>query len=200
VGQFEGAVDGRPIRGTVAVVAVSCPRTSQQRWDVATVSGVVRQWRGWPHRADSDGDDRSRRPDVMAWPCIGTQKTFEGATGPPSRARRVSRTGAGGIVSLSRHWPCRTMRNSGGDGLPRELAKQRRGVIPWRVRVVARPCCVRALNARTRVREQVRVGTWEMRAWVPSNGADPTRGGAQPSSEGTSFEGRVEPSGEADPT
>jgi hypothetical protein len=28
----------------------------------------------------------------------------------------------------------------------------------------------------------------------------PTRGGAQPSSEGTSFEGRVEPSGEADPT
>jgi hypothetical protein len=40
---------------------------------------------------------------------------------------------------------------------PRELAKQRRGVIPKRVRVVARPCCVGALNARTRVREQVRV-------------------------------------------
>jgi hypothetical protein len=37
---------------------------------------------------------------------------------------------------------------------PRELAEQRRGVIPRRV--VARLCCVRALNARTRVREQVR--------------------------------------------
>jgi hypothetical protein len=34
------------------------------------------------------------------------------------------------------------------------LAEQRRGVIPRRV--VARLCCVRALNAHTRVREQVR--------------------------------------------
>jgi hypothetical protein len=41
---------------------------------------------------------------------------------------------------------------------PRELAEQRWGVIPKRVRVVARPCGVRALNARTRVREQVRAG------------------------------------------
>jgi hypothetical protein len=64
VGQFEGAIDGRPVRGTVVVVAMSCLRRSQQHWDVATASGVVRQWRGWPHRADSDGDDRSRRPDV----------------------------------------------------------------------------------------------------------------------------------------
>jgi hypothetical protein len=59
-GRFEGAVDRGPVRGTVAVVVMSCPRTSQQCWDVATVSGVVRQWRGWPHRVDSDGDDRSR--------------------------------------------------------------------------------------------------------------------------------------------
>jgi hypothetical protein len=73
--------------------------------------------------------------------------------------------------------------NSGGDGLPRELAKQRRGVIPRRVRVVARPCCVRALNARTRVREQVRARTRKRRAWVPSSGADLARGGARPSSE-----------------
>jgi hypothetical protein len=36
---------------------------------------------------------------------------------------------------------------------PRELAEQRRGVIPGRV--MTRLCCVRALNARTRVREQV---------------------------------------------
>jgi hypothetical protein len=66
---------------------------------------------------------------------------------------------------------------------PRELAEQRRGVIPRRVRVVAQPCGVRALNARTSMREQVRVGAREMRAWVPSSEADPARGGAQPSSE-----------------
>jgi hypothetical protein len=64
VGRFEGAVAEGSARGTVAVVAMSCPRTSQQRRDVATASGVVRQWQGWPRRADSDGDDRSRRPDV----------------------------------------------------------------------------------------------------------------------------------------
>jgi hypothetical protein len=38
---------------------------------------------------------------------------------------------------------------------PRELAEERQGVIP--MRVMARVCCVRALNARTRVREQVRL-------------------------------------------
>jgi hypothetical protein len=38
---------------------------------------------------------------------------------------------------------------------PRELAEQRRGVIPRRV--MARICRVRALNARTHVREQVRL-------------------------------------------
>jgi negative regulator of sigma E activity len=66
VGRFEGAVDGEPVRGTVAVVATSRPRASQQRQDVVTVPGVVRQWRGWSPRVDSDGDDQSRRPDVAA--------------------------------------------------------------------------------------------------------------------------------------
>jgi hypothetical protein len=56
VGQLEGAVDGEPVRGIVAVVVMSCLRTLQQRRDVATTPGVVQQWRGWPHRADSDGD------------------------------------------------------------------------------------------------------------------------------------------------
>jgi hypothetical protein len=37
---------------------------------------------------------------------------------------------------------------------PRELAEQRLGVIPRRM--MARLCCVRALNARTHVREQAR--------------------------------------------
>jgi hypothetical protein len=35
---------------------------------------------------------------------------------------------------------------------PRELVEQRRGMIPKRM--MAWLCCVRALNARTRVREQ----------------------------------------------
>jgi hypothetical protein len=101
VGRFEGAVDGGPVRGTMAVMATSCPHALQQYRDVVTVPGVVRQWRGWPQRVDSDGDDRSRRPDVMAWPCVIIEKAFEGAADPPSRARRVSRTGVGGIVSRS---------------------------------------------------------------------------------------------------
>jgi hypothetical protein len=33
--------------------------------DVVTVPNVVLQWRGWLQRADSDGEDRSRWPDVM---------------------------------------------------------------------------------------------------------------------------------------
>jgi hypothetical protein len=101
VGRFEGAIDGGPVRGTVAVMATSCPRALQQHRDVVTVRAVVRQWRGWPHRVDNDGDDRSRRPDVTAWPCVITEKAFEGATSTPSRARRVSRTGVGGTASRS---------------------------------------------------------------------------------------------------
>jgi hypothetical protein len=57
VGRFEGAVDGGPVRGTVAVVATSRPRAPQQRRYVITAPGVVQQWRGWSHRVDSDGDD-----------------------------------------------------------------------------------------------------------------------------------------------
>jgi hypothetical protein len=82
VGQFEGAVNGGSVCSTVAVVATSCPRAPQQRRDVVIVPGVVRQWQGWPHRVDSDGDDRSRRPDVTVWPCVITEKTFEGAAPP----------------------------------------------------------------------------------------------------------------------
>jgi hypothetical protein len=80
---------------------MSCPRVSQQRQDVATVSGVEEQWWGWPHRVDSDGDGRSHRPDDMACPYVSMEKTFEGVAGPPSRARHVSRTGVGGTVSRS---------------------------------------------------------------------------------------------------
>jgi hypothetical protein len=81
-GRFEGVVNGGPVRGTVVVVAMSCPRALQQHRDVITVLGVVRQWRGWSHRVDSDGEDCSRRPDVTARPCVVTEKAFEGAAGP----------------------------------------------------------------------------------------------------------------------
>jgi hypothetical protein len=68
-----------------------------------------------------------------------------------------------------------------GMGSPRELAEQHRGVIPRRVRVVVRPCGVRALNARTREQEQVRAGALERggrrpRGRQPSSEADVARG------------------------
>jgi hypothetical protein len=34
--------------------------------DGDTVAGMALQWRGWSHRVDSDGGDRSHRPDVTA--------------------------------------------------------------------------------------------------------------------------------------
>jgi hypothetical protein len=79
---------------------------------------------------------------------------FEGATGPlrGRGALAVQEWAAQyheadtGLVAQSPQ--CR------GWASPRELAEQRRGVIPRRV--TARLCCVRAINARTRVREQVR--------------------------------------------
>jgi hypothetical protein len=40
-----------------------------------------------------------RRPSVTTWPCKVTGKRLEGVAGPPSRARHVSRTGAGGAAS-----------------------------------------------------------------------------------------------------
>jgi hypothetical protein len=117
-GLIRGCCWRGPVRGTMAIVAMSCPRAPQQRRDVATASGVAQQWRGWSHRADSDGDDRSRRPGFTTCSCVSTEKTFEGAVGPPSRARWVSRMGVGRILSRSWHRPFRTVLHSGGDGLP----------------------------------------------------------------------------------
>jgi hypothetical protein len=68
----------RPLAGS-RVPSTGCPYTAQWRsWrrpipvrsnsvgHVVAVPGVALQWRGWPHRADSDGEDRSRRTDVTA--------------------------------------------------------------------------------------------------------------------------------------
>jgi hypothetical protein len=65
-GRLEGGVNGRSYE--VQWRAWRCPvpvRFNSVR-DVATVSGVMLQWWGWPHRADGDGVDHSCWPDVTA--------------------------------------------------------------------------------------------------------------------------------------
>jgi hypothetical protein len=57
-----------PCAPTATGMSSQCPR-------------VALQWRGWLHRVDSDGKDRSRQPDVTASPCIVTEKAFEGDAG-----------------------------------------------------------------------------------------------------------------------
>jgi hypothetical protein len=80
-----------------------------------------------------------RRPNALTLPCKVTGKQIEGAAVPPSRARRVSRTGVGGAASRGWHRPCRTVPHSGGDGFPpRELVRQDRGASPRRMMVP--PC------------------------------------------------------------
>jgi hypothetical protein len=99
VGRPEGAVNGDPYEAQWQAWQRPVPVRSNSAGNVVAVPGVALQWRGWPHRADSDGEDRSRRPDVTAQSCVDTEKAFEGSTGPPSRARRVSHTEVGGTVS-----------------------------------------------------------------------------------------------------
>jgi hypothetical protein len=77
---------------------------------------------------------------------------FEGAACQPYKSGRHS---VAELTPASSHSPPQWW----GWAPPRELAEQRRGVIPRRA--VARPCCVGALNARTRVREQARAGALE---------------------------------------
>jgi membrane-associated protease RseP (regulator of RpoE activity) len=81
-GRFEGTVDGAPYVTQWRSWRRLVPAHYNSIGDVVTVPGVALQWQGWPHRVDSDEDDRSRRPDVTAWPCVITEKVFEGAAGP----------------------------------------------------------------------------------------------------------------------
>jgi hypothetical protein len=74
------------------------------------------------------------------------------------------------------------------------LQGQHQGVIPRCARVVVRPCGVRALNARTHGREQVRAGALERsghrsRGRQPSSEADLARGGVSPRARRTLLEG-----------
>jgi hypothetical protein len=65
VGRLEGVVDGRPYEAQWRAWRCPVPVHLNSIGDGAAVLGVALQWRGWPHRADSDGEDRSCRPDVM---------------------------------------------------------------------------------------------------------------------------------------
>jgi hypothetical protein len=127
-----------PVRGTVVAVGdVLSPRVptasgcrhSAQRG--AAVAGMVAQ--GWQRRG---------WPIPPAW-CHGVtlrqhRKDIRGCRRPPSRARRVVRTGVGGtITELTPALPHSAAQRRGWVP-PRELAEQHRGVIPRRVRVVVR--------------------------------------------------------------
>jgi hypothetical protein len=121
---------------------------------VVAVRGVAQQGRGWPHSTDNGGD------------CVpaGLTSRFDPAESQEegSRVRPAPLQERGALAVLEWAAQCRGA-DTGlvvqfpqwqGWAPPRELAEQRRGVIPRRV--VAQLCRVRALNARTHVREQVR--------------------------------------------
>jgi hypothetical protein len=64
--RLEGAVDGGPYEVQRRAWCRAVPVRSNSAGVVAAVRGVALQGQGWPHRVDSDVDDRSRRPDVTA--------------------------------------------------------------------------------------------------------------------------------------
>jgi hypothetical protein len=59
-GRFEGAVNGDPYEVQWWAWRRPVPVRSNSIGDVVAVPGVALQWRGWPHRADSDEEDCSR--------------------------------------------------------------------------------------------------------------------------------------------
>jgi hypothetical protein len=63
-GRLEGAVNGGPYEVQWQAWGRPVPVRSNSVGDVVAVLSVALQWRGWPHRADSDGEDRYRWPDV----------------------------------------------------------------------------------------------------------------------------------------
>jgi hypothetical protein len=162
-------------------VAASRPRVLNSVGAVVAVCSVAQQGRGWPN---SDGDGAPAGLTSLFDPAESRE---EG-----SRVRPTPLRGRGALAvqewvaqrreaaPASSHSPPQWW----GWAPPRELAEQRRGVIPRRA--VARSCCVRALNARTHVREQVRAGrTLRRRA--------PLEGGVSPRARWTPLEGGVSP-------
>jgi hypothetical protein len=109
---------------TLLVMVMPCPRW---RWGR----------RGWPHRADGDGSDRSRRPDVtvlslrgcgivVCLPFEGSAILFRGC-GAPSVRERVAQ--CHGVVAGH----AAQRRTVEGMTSPGELAEQFRGVSTKRI-------------------------------------------------------------------
>jgi hypothetical protein len=65
-GRLEGVVNGGPYEVQWQAWRRPVPVRSNSVGDVVAVPDMALQWRGWPHRADSDGENHSRRPDVTA--------------------------------------------------------------------------------------------------------------------------------------
>jgi hypothetical protein len=191
VGRLEGAIDGGPYEVQWRAWRRPIPVHSNSVGDVVAVPGVALQWRGWSHRADNDGEDRSRRPDVTAWSCVVIEKAFAPIRGfrrTPSRARRVSRMKLGGTVPRGWHRPLRTVLYSDGDGLPQGVG----GTAPG--------CDSQACQGRGAVLRcqsikcsYVRAGMGASRARGPSSEADLARGGVHPSGEADLAQRGVQP-------
>jgi hypothetical protein len=131
---LEDAVDGSP-RGTqqpaCRCLVVPSPHSVG---DGDAVPGMVLGQRGWSHRTDGDGGDRSRRPDVTASSSCGRGVVVR----LPFEASAVLFRGCG--ASAIREWvaQCHGVAADhaaqrhivAGMSSPGELAEQCRGVIP----------------------------------------------------------------------
>jgi hypothetical protein len=179
-------------------MAASRPRVLNNAGVVVVVPGVALQGRGRPHKTNSGGDGAPA--GLMSW--------FDPADsrGKGSRVQPAPLRGRGALAVREWAAQCHGADTDhaaqfpavAGMSSPRELAKQRRGVIPKCVMV--RLCRVRALNARTRVREQVRLrGCLERGGGEPSSEAEPAQERREPSSEVKPARGRREPSSEEEP-
>jgi hypothetical protein len=64
VGRLEGVVNGGPYEVQWRAARRPVSVCFYSVGDVVAVPSVVLQWQGWFHRADSNGEDRSRWPDI----------------------------------------------------------------------------------------------------------------------------------------
>jgi hypothetical protein len=71
VRRLVGSIDGRPEDAQQRAWWCLVVPGFHNAWDGAAVPGMVTQWRGWPHRAGSDGGDVLRWSDVTMSSCAG---------------------------------------------------------------------------------------------------------------------------------
>jgi hypothetical protein len=125
----------------------------------------------------------SRRSPGQAW--HRRPSPLRGFRHPLSRARRVSRTRVGSIVSRDRHWPCRTASHSGGDCFTGGVGR----TAPWRDSQARQECGVNSFLSgekvqRRRAHEVLERGRTSLEgATGPRARLNLARGGIQPPSE-----------------